>query len=210
MKRVLVSVEGQTEETFLRDVLRPHLVEFDILIDWRSLGGIKAYPKVQREVRRLFLDHGAVAITTMYDLFRLPPDFPGYTTKPQNDAYAKVRHLEVALSQDIANRRFRPYIQLHEFEALLFADPAKTAAQFPEADRTRELQAIRAAFASPEEINEGAETAPSKRLLALYPGYQKTFHGPLAASDIGLEVLRRECPHFRAWLEWLESLGEKH
>lgn len=219
MNRVLISVEGQTEETFVREVLLQHLIRFNILVESRLVatkrvkhgpvfkGGIFSYQKVREEIRRLFLDQNIVAVSTMYDLSGLPPDFPGYATRPKQDPYAKVEHLEFALRQDIDNHRFRPYLQLHEFEALLFADPARTAAQFPGNDRLKELQTIRDAFVSPEEINDGVDTAPSKRLLSLYRNYQKPIHGPLATIEIGLEILRRECAHFRGWLEWLESLG---
>ena len=66
------------------------------------------------------------------------------------------------------------------------------------------MQAIRDAFESPEDINDSPLTAPSKRIEELYPGYQKTLHGPLALLEIGLPALRRECRHFGGWLTRLE------
>jgi hypothetical protein len=221
MKRVLASVEGQTEETFVRDVLAPHLAAYDVSLETRLVatkrvkagrafkGGLFTYTVARDEIRRLFRDHNAAAITTMYDLYGLPNDFPGYAARPLGDPYAKVKHLEAALAHDIADRRFYPYLQLHEFEALLFADAAATAGIFPESQGLEDLQKIRAAFASPEEINDHPDSAPSKRLLKIYPGYQKTFHGPLAIDEIGLDTLRKECRHFCQWLEWLESLGDQ-
>jgi len=219
MKRALVSVEGQTEETFVREVLSPHLLPLGLWLDPILVatarvkhgpvfkGGLVTYHTVKKEIRRLFLDRDAIAITTMYDLYGLPDDFPGYATRPAADSYAKVRHLEAALQADLAERRFYPYLQLHEFEALLFADPDRTAAQFPGRNRAAELWDIRREFRSPEEINDDPATAPSRRLRRLYPTYQKPFHGVLAVVEAGLEPVRRECPHFNAWLAWLESLA---
>ena len=59
----------------------------------------------------------------------------------------------------------------------------------------------------PEDINDSPHTAPSKRILAAMPGYQKTFHGPLIACDIGLDAMRAACPHFDHWLKVIEALA---
>jgi hypothetical protein len=59
----------------------------------------------------------------------------------------------------------------------------------------------------PEDINDHPKTAPSKRIVAAMRGYQKTFHGPLIACEIGLSAIRQNCPHFDAWLQKLERLG---
>jgi hypothetical protein len=44
------------------------------------------------------------------------------------------------------------------------------------------------------------DTAPSKRLLRLYPRYRKTSDGPLAIAEIGIDAIRKDCPHADAWL----------
>ena len=219
MKRVLISVEGQTEETFVREVLAPHLWQrgvapIAVLVSTKLVksgprfkGGLISYERTRNEVLRLLRDTGAAAVTTMYDLYGLPEDFPGYQTRPSQSGYAKVEHLESALNQDIGHRRFRAYLQLYEFEALLFVDPERTAAQFPASGHLDRIREIRAAFHSPEEIDDHPDTAPSKRLLTLFPGYQKALHGPLIAIQVGLERIRRECPHFDRWLGWLDGLG---
>ena len=96
---------------------------------------------------------------------------------------------------------------LHEYEAMLFTAPDKIAAAFPEDKRLNELQEIRATFATPEEINDDPNTAPSKRLRRLFgEAYQKPFHGALIAASIGLTAICEECRHFREWLTALESL----
>ena len=221
MRRVLISVEGQTEETFVRQTLAPHLWQHEVdptpVLVVTSVvrggpsfrGGLGSYARAKRDIQRLLGDSDVVAVTTMYDLYGLPRDFPGYATRPARSGSDKAAHLEAALDRDIDHCRFRAYLQLHEFEALLFVDPKRTDAQFPGAGCLADLRAIRAAFGSPEEIDDGPETAPSKRLRALYPGYQKPLHGPLVTQQVGLERLRRECPHFAGWLRWLESLGRE-
>lgn len=73
---------------------------------------------------------------------------------------------------------------------------------------SRQFQAIRSAFATPEDINNNPNTAPSKRVLGLYPAYRKVLEGTLAAQAIGIDRMRQECPHFRVWLEQLEALGD--
>jgi len=145
----------------------------------------------------------------MYDLYKLPTNFPGYSTRPDGDCYAKVAYLESEFQKEISHARFRPYLQVHEFEALLFVSPEITARMFPEVNKLPDLVAIRSEFNSPEEINDGYTTAPSKRILRLFPNYEKPLYGALVAIDTGLDRIRAECRHFNEWLIWLEGLGEQ-
>lgn len=90
MQRVLVSVEGQTEEIFVRDILAPHLIGFGIALQQVILktkrpagaapgrGGMSRWSKVSNELRLLLRDSGASTVTTMYDLYGLPTDTPGW------------------------------------------------------------------------------------------------------------------------------------
>lgn len=220
MNRVLVSVEGQTEETFVREVLTKHLGAFNVAVQAvivstkrakqgnKFKGGLSSYGQVRNEVRLLLNDTNVVAVTTMYDLYGLPTDFPGYATRPAGNGHIKASYLEQAFQQDIGLMRFFPHLQVHEYEAFLFIDPDRTARLFTERDLTNEIRAIRQAFPTPEDINDDPMTAPSKRILALYPKYEKPLYGTLAVLEVGLDALRKECPHFRIWLEWLEGLGD--
>lgn len=219
MKQVLVSVEGQTEETFVREVLRRHLWERNVDLQpiivstkrvkrgYKFKGGLVSYEQARSEVKRLLRDSGAVAVTTLYDLYRLPADFPGQDTRPVGSGRAKALHLEKAFKKDVHSARFYPHLQVHEFEAFLFVDPVRTADLFPEQNLSIELSEIRQAFPTPEDINDHPQTAPSKRLMDLFPKYDKPLYGALAVLEVGLEAIRVECPHFREWLEWLENLG---
>ncbi|WP_042010387.1 DUF4276 family protein [Aeromonas fluvialis] len=214
MSRVLVFVEGQTEETFVRDLLVPYFAPLGIYLtpilaqtSPGHKGGIVSYGKVKHQVTRLCRqNHGAYAyVTTLIDYYGLPTDFPAIDNQAQ-DAHQRVLQIEQALQQDIDEPNFIPNLLLHEFEALLFSAPAKFAEWLDDGASVAELDAIRAAFDSPEHINNSPQTAPSKRILALVPNYKKTLHGPLIAEDIGLDAIRAQCPHFNRWIERLLAL----
>ena len=118
-----------------------------------------------------------------------------------------------SLGDDSARSRFIPYIQMHEFEALLFSEP-ETLGEVLSLDARprriiRELQQVAGHFATPEEIDEGQGTAPSKRIRSFAAHYQKVTDGNLAATRIGLKRMRRKCPHFDHWLDSLEALGQR-
>ena len=109
---------------------------------------------------------------------------------------------EAEIGQDIANEHFIPYIQLHEFEALLFSSDASFGDLFSEKE-AKELSKVVAQYPNPEEINTTPEGAPSKRLQAIVSDYRKTVHGDLIAEAIGIETILERCPRFRAWVERL-------
>ena len=136
MKRLLILVEGQTEQAFVKIVLAPHLV------------------------------------------------------------------------QSVGDPRFIPNLVVHEFEALLFSAPEQIAAVLRVPNRVDQLRAITSGGSSPEEINDSPQTAPSKRLEQVYPGYHKEKRrlGPLIAQKIGLSAIRDRCKHFAGWLSRLENL----
>jgi len=225
MLRLLVHVEGQTEETFVNDVLRDHLTRcgYDVvgarLVGNRRLrcnrGGIRTWEAVRTDIlRHLKEDTGAVA-TTMVDYYALPHSWPGRAEAPsKNSTSEKAVHVESALLADIVGamgprfdpRRFIPLVMMHEFEALLFSDPDRFAQAVGRADLAQDFRDIRDDFESPEDINDSAETAPSKRIEALFPRYEKPLFGVVAALEIGLPTIRQQCPHFNEWLERLEAL----
>jgi hypothetical protein len=174
-------------------------------------GGFVEYGHLKRDIV-LWMNqdkHADARFTTMVDLYRLPKEFPGYRDCQQHrDPIERVNCLEEHLRIDIADRRFIPYIQLHEFEALLFSDVQKFGMAFPEKPNVvRSLVAIRDEFESPELINDRPEQAPSRRILELIPQYTKTVAGLLIIQQIGLGILRKECPHFAGWLNQLEQLS---
>lgn len=213
MIRVNVFVEGQTEETFVRDLLMPYFANQGIYLtailaqtSAGHKGGIVSYGKVKHQVTRLCRQDKKAFVTTLIDYYGLPTDFPGLDS-PEGDAEQKVKFLEAAFAADINEPNFIPNLLLHEFEALLFCEPKKFAAWLDDESPVAKLEAIKASFDTPEQINNSPQTAPSKRILALVPEYRKTLHGPLIAEDIGLDTIRAQCPHFDNWIERLQALA---
>lgn len=222
MKRLHILVEGQTEETFVRTLLVPHLLERDVMTTPKLTttkrvkaggafrGGVVSYAKVRQDVLDLLNDSSAEAVSTMLDYYGLPAGFPGRDRVEGRSPRERALHLERAFAEDIDNRRFLPHLSLHEFEAFLFVDPAATASVLALGSAgglARQLTAVRQQFEDPEQINEGPTTHPSKRIEAAWPAYNKVRHGPLVAARVGLESIRAACPHFRDWLARLEPLG---
>lgn len=218
MIRVKILVEGQTEETFVRDVLAPYCARQQIFVtpiivltSPCNKGGITSYGKVRRQLIRLCRQDRRAVITTMFDLYGLPMDFPGRqdAAYPTNGNGAqKAAFLEDRMTVDIGEDNLMPYLSVHEFEALLFVEPEKFSDWFDDDDPIEQLRRIRAqAGGLPEQINDNPITAPSKRIMALMPHYKKPLHGPLIAEDIGLDAMRQACPHFSAWLQRLDQLA---
>ncbi|MGR3176863.1 MAG: DUF4276 family protein [Candidatus Anammoxibacter sp.] len=218
MKKALVLVEGQTEEAFVKRILNEHLLEFNVsliptIISTKRVksgpdfkGGIVSYDKVRRDILRLLNDTSAVTVTTMFDLYGLPKDFPGHR-EAMGLQQNKVKCIEDAFMKDIGHDRFLGYLSLHEFEGLLFSSPSVIAKTLNSPGREQEINRIKNAFSSPEEINDNPNTAPSKRLLAIFPQYNKVFYGSTIAHRIGIKTIRSECQHFHEWLTSLEKLG---
>lgn len=217
-KRILALVEGPTEERFLKDVIAPYLEPKEIFVFPKIIttkrakqgpdfkGGIVQYAKVKNDLNRLLGDTDVAFVTTFIDYYGLPSEFPGLASRPNGSPLLRAQHVESEWQRQIDHPRFRPYLMVHEFEALLFTKPEELSkALYHPASITR-LEAIRDAFPTPEDINDDPATAPSKRIRGIFPAYQKTLYGPLVTKRIGLPRLRSECPHFNEWLTWLESL----
>jgi hypothetical protein len=219
--RLYVTAEGQTERKFAEEVLGPHLASYNINVRARVVltnrklgkrGGIMDYDKIRGDLHRLMLEdqREEARFTTMIDLYALPNEFPGWAnarklTHPQD----RIAVLEDSLKADIEDQRFLPYIQLHEFEALLYCDLSQLQKRIAgsEAGLTKLIEEVK--NTPPEEINDGTATAPSKRIVRHVPIYErsKVRVGVAAAAAIGLPALRNKCPHFSSWINTLESLA---
>ena len=231
MARVLIHVEGETEEAFVNEVLRAHLVRQGYTtVSARIVGnarqrdrrgGIRAWSAVRKDiVHHLREDPGCMA-TTMVDYYALPQTgaraWPGRKTAGALPFAQKAGTVERGLNEDIRSAmgdsfnpaRFVPFVMMHEFEGLLFSDCERFGSGIGRPDLAEAFQTIRDQFATPEEINDSPITAPSKRVLQLMPGYEKPLLGPLAAIEIGLDTIRRECPHFREWMSRIEAWPHK-
>ena len=216
MIRVNIVCEGPTEENFVKQILAPHLIPLGVNPTPHSLGTGTQYAKLKKKVLEWMKEEPTTWVTTMVDLYRMPDDFPGMKENRHKPALEKIEALETAFKADILreglpNWRFIPYYQLHEFEALLFADPAKMeewlALDFDVEPGT--FAAIREGFESPEHINHNPDQTPRKRITKLVPSYRKPSHGMVLAKEVGLERMRQECQHFNSWLNKLENLVPK-
>lgn len=226
MARLLVLVEGETEETFVNEVLAPHLyqqgltgVSAKLMGNARQRnrrGGIRGWPSIGEEIVRHLTTDRSLYVALMVDYYALPSEgdraWPGRFQASYQPLPDKATHIVAALQQTIRDavaaeaERFLPYIMMHEFEGLLFSDCRKFAESIGRVDVLDELQKIRDRFPSPEAINDSPETHPSQRIKDLIPEYQKPLYGNIAAIEIGLDTLARECFGFRDWLQKLTAL----
>jgi hypothetical protein len=226
MARLYLFVEGQTEQTFATNVLRPHLANVEVYMQAAILiahakkkgivhrgGGRKYIPMKNDILKFLAQEKGQdVFFTTMIDLYAIHTEFPGLdeAEKLRHAPYKRVEALERAFAEDIDDLRFIPYIQLHEYETYLFSDPTYFLNFYNHHEQAiSALKAIADSYATPELINDRPHSAPSERIIAELPDYKgaKSVVGPQVAELIGLDVIRRKCPHFKAWLSRLEQLG---
>jgi hypothetical protein len=215
MSRVYVLVEGQTEEAFLQELMVGqyaakgiYLTPIIVTTSPGHRGGLGSYSKVRHQIDKLCKQDSNAYITTLFDFYALPKDFPGQgglTALGSVSGETKVAYLEQQLGIDISHGNFIPNLALHEFEALLFTD-VEAFAEWTDNDAVLALLRQVRLTTAPEDINDSPHTAPSKRILKCMKGYQKTFHGPLIASTIGLDAMRAACPHFRGWLLRLDAL----
>lgn len=214
-RRLHLLVEGQTEETVVNGVLRPHLTSVGWAVTTSLVktkrpaggpshkGGISTWKQVETDVRLLLGDTSITILSTLFDYYGLPADFPGMRSRPSGDAHARVEHVEQAFAVEIGDHRFRPHLVLHELEAWVFA-AADELGLLHGSEIAERLRRDAELAGGPELVNDGPLTAPSKRLLRYCAGYAKTSDGPIAIEELGLDRLRARCPHLDAWLLSLE------
>jgi hypothetical protein len=226
MMRVYVVCEGQTEETFVRNVLAPILAHQQIFLTARGIntskghkGGALTYERVKRFIINSLKEDQNAIVTTFFDLYALDNHFPDFQQSNNiTDVYYKVALLEQAFKADIAHHnpscteRFFPYIQPYEFEGLLFSAIEKlTEIEADWKRTTTTLQAIRDSVQTPEHINSGFDSKPSARLKQYLtsPKYNKVLHGIMAIENIGIDKLLSECLHFGEWYQLLSDLKNR-
>ncbi len=209
-KRLYIVVEGQTEEEFVKSLLAPFFQDMGIyaypLIIHTSKGhkgGFVNYEHLKNDIVRLLKSQGQdVIVSMLVDFFRCPevPEKDIWSIIPNH--VERVVEMEMAIKKDINDWRFVHYIQLHEFEALLFSSDEGFKKYFSDKE-ILELQGIIESYENPEDINSSPEGAPSKRLLRIVPDYDKVVYGNIIALEIGLKLIVDRCPRFKAWTELL-------
>ncbi|KRP44217.1 protein of unknown function [Pseudomonas libanensis] len=220
MIRVHVICEGQTEEMFINEVLADAFQHKGIYLLPALIGkpghkgGNFRFERLLTDVEKRLLGDRQAYCTTFFDFYGLPEEFPGKTNAAgKNTMDEKADCLLDAMVERLTNklgdeamRRFIPYVQMYEFEGLLFSCPKRLATGINQPALEERFVHIRNEFESPETINNSPMTAPSKRLQKLYAGYDKPLHGSLAAIEIGLPIIREQCSRFDAWIRQMEAL----
>jgi hypothetical protein len=232
---LFVIVEGQTEDAVLRTLLRETLgaLEIDLhcplIQTGHGRGGIKSlrFDEFRDQILRHLKDRRTPYVSTFFDYYAFPQGTKkGWEFVEEAKAQRSIRgieftvkNIETEISRRVvinsviqgANQRFIPYIQLHELEALFFAEPAKMAEVFVQPALSEKFTKIVSEKGGCEAIDDSPVTAPSKRIEQLFPKYKKgrtdAAHGPRLAGKMNLNAVRQACPRFNKWLEQIESLA---
>jgi hypothetical protein len=217
MKSLIIICEGPTEQEFVKDLLMPHFLNFDIQVFYplikKSGGGIVKWDTLKIQIHS-HLREGKSYVTTLIDYYGIPDRFnyPNWIeSKAISNKLERLSFLEEAMSAEIDESlryRFFPYYQLHEFEGLLFNNIKSFENTFQSKDflDKNELERILSEFENPELIKDNPKSAPSKRLEKLINGYNKVVYGPMLAENIGIERIRAKAPRFNDWIKKLESI----
>ena len=228
--RLLVHVEGATEASFVDEVLAPHLVRHGYLsvvarlIGGRhsraSRGGGVSWPSVRRGILRHLKEDRQALVTTMVDYYGMPRSqsnqWPGRVLAATRPLAERAATVQDAVAEDVASgmghdfdrRRFVPYVSMHEFEALLFADCEGFANAVGKPDIATELQRILEQFGNPEEIDDSPQSHPSERIREILPGYDKVANGVAAIQAMDLATIRHRCANFTVWLARLGAAAK--
>ncbi len=211
MKRLIIIVEGQTEEEFVKEVLVPFFAGYEIhsvtpikiATSKVAKGGFVNYTHLKNDATRYLREHDTI-VTMFVDFFHIPASLPNYRDciSDHHTADDKINCLEQSIATDINHTNFIPYIQKHEFEALLFASN-RGFEELYERTIYNKTQQIIDAYPNPEEINTGAETAPSKRILKIIRDYEKVADGNMIALEVGIDNILERCERFSGWIATL-------
>lgn len=224
MKRLYLTVEGQTEQAFAVDVLQPHLSQFNVMVVKPRLTGLHARRKGRiptggllntfvhslGDIRRWMKEDQSpdARFSMMVDLYSLPTDFPGYDQAMTSfHPHEQAAKLEKAVASELGDSRFIPYLQVHEFEAIVLTNPDVFLDWFDR--REKQVEKLREncnLFETPEHINHGQHSHPKARIKKHIEDYDENVDGPVLAEYVGLDAIRDRCPHFASWIKMLEQL----
>ena len=220
MNCVAMLVEGPTEEQFVKKVLSSYLLKKEIFVEpiivktkitvqQTFKGGTIKLEKILNDIRRLITPKYSL-VTTFLDFYGLDKSFLPENYSEDLDPYEKIKLVEENLYKQVNNEKFLPYIQLHEFETFLFVDSEVTVNNLLNCRKSQlksKIDDILAKFKNnPELVNNSPQTAPSKRIVKMYPGYQKPLVGTFVCQALGIDEIKNKCRHFSEWLEKLEKI----
>ncbi len=214
VKRLIIICEGETEQEFCKALLMPELSKQNISVYCprikKSMGGIVKWDDLRKQILNHLRENAFVTLFVDYYGITDKHHFPAWEeVLCKQDKQEIINSLCEGMECDINDRRFIPYIQLHEFESLLFHDIDSFDHVFSDKDYIDrgELTRILEQYPNPEEINNGRDTSPSHRLSKIINGYQKVIYGNIIAMEIGLDGIRNKCPLFNEWVERLLALN---
>lgn len=218
---VMAIVEGKTEEIFINSLVQPYLADKSIFIRATQVskpgqkGGDVRFARVKKDLGIHLKQRADTYVTLFIDYYGIRSDWPGLSSVKTN--YTPARIAEVInratkekvvklFARQHTEKRFIPYIAVHEFEALLFSAPKLLAAHL--GIDVSMVEEVINTCGGPESINNNPQTAPSKRLDAWSRSgkFPKTTTGIAIARDIGIKKMREECPLFNGWLGALEKI----
>jgi len=218
MKRIIVICEGETEREFCNTILSPYLSKKERYIQAplikKSMGGIVKWTELKKQITLHLKNDPSAYVTVFIDYYGLYSkyEFPKWKeAEAQPDKNIRMEIMEQGMLEDIEENlrnRFIPYLQLHEFEGLLFNEIDVFYDQIPEKELIgiKELEDTFREYSNPEMINTNKETSPSHRLERIIYGYNKVVYGNILAEAIGLDRIRNKSPRFNHWLSKLENL----
>lgn len=224
MGHVFLIVEGSTEEQFFRKVLQEHFRSEDggylhylDVVQMPSKrntttrdkkGGRVSFSAAVDNVRRFLSQTSHCQLVMLIlDYYGLHPTFLDHLPEGHSSHDERIEAIQERLEREINHPRFRFRLQVHEFEAFLFSDPATIASHFQQPEKQQELERILSSFGNdPERINDSPETAPSKRLVKLFPGFGKLTDGLVIASRIGIAGIRERCARFDEVVRLIEGV----
>lgn len=223
MSEVIAIVEGQTEAIFIKDLITPYLAQNGVYLTPIVVskpgqkGGDIRFARVKHDLELHLKKRHDTFVTLFVDYYGIRNDWPGIALARGQKEPAQIASVLNTATRDAVrslfgetdpDRRFIPFVAVHEFETLLFSDAQILAAQLDV--KLSKVDAILAECGEPEKINNSSETAPSKRLEALNDRFKKTSTGIAIARAIGLSKMRSACPLFDTWMTELERLGGSH
>ncbi|WP_322003213.1 DUF4276 family protein [Marinobacter alexandrii] len=191
-----MSVEGATEREFVTKVLAPFLSQHGIYASPVDIRGKVSLDRISNELRQLIpaFDH----VTTFYDYY-------GFHKRPAGGVVDVERSIQELVEPE-QRRLLIPYVQLHEFEALVLAAPDRAEETLGVLGLADKLRTIVDTAGGAENVNDGYETCPSRRIKSLAPAYDKKLHGPIIL-DQSLDEVRNQCPRFNGWVTSLLLLA---
>lgn len=215
MARVIIIAEGQTEEKFVKSLIFPYFHNkklFDISVSIlpskitasgkRFKGGNIKSDKVLKFAKQYL---NSASVTTFIDYYGINPEFIGYQDSLSLPSISEKKEcIENALKEELTDYRFFPYVQMYEFEGLLFSDVDNFIWIEEDIDKINILKQDIKTFPTPEHINNSKITAPSKRIEKIFPSYGKTSDGIIVAEAIGIKTILSKCNHFKDWIEKIE------